>query len=205
MDNIPANDFDCDEDVNPKRNDSARLPEPPRPRLPPKKKWERRLPPQYIVASTPGANSLDIDVEIETTDTGIKRAVKALVDCGATGQFMDKEWARANKISTRSLPRPIPVFNVDGTPNEAGKIDEIADVVLRYDGHAERTQFAITQLGKQSMILGFTWLKEHNPEIDWQSKEVRMSRCPTSCDTCRLEVKRKHWIQRAEAHKIRAC
>ena len=175
MDNIPTSEFDCEQDMSTKQNDSARLPEPPRPRTPPKKKWERRLPRQYIVASSPGANSLDIDVEIETTDTGIKRAVKALVDCGATGQFMDKEWARANKISTRSLPHPIPVFNVDGTPNKAGKIDKITDMVLCYDSHTERIQFAIMQLGKQSMILSFTWLYKHNPKINWQTKEVRMS------------------------------
>jgi hypothetical protein len=94
-------------------------------------------------------------------------------------------------MGTRALTRPIPVYNVDGTPNEDGAIREIADVILRYNGHAERTQFAITQLGKQSMILGFTWLCEHNPEINWQTKEVRMSCCPARCDTCRLDTKHK--------------
>jgi hypothetical protein len=212
MVNTSANDYDCDEDVNDKSTDSARSsaksslsPTPPCPCSPPKKKWEKCLPKQYVIAASPSPNSLDLDIEIETTDTGIKRAVKALVDCGATGQFMDKNWARSNKITTCPLPHPIPMYNVDGTPNEAGRIDEIADVVLCYDGHAECTQFAITQLGKQSMILSFTWLREHNPEIDWQTKEVCMSRCPSSCTTCYLENKKKHRIQCAKSHKIRAC
>jgi len=81
--------------------------------------WERRLPRKYVVASTPSANSLDLNVEIETTDTGVKRCTKLLVDCGATGLFMDTEWARANNVTTHALTRPIPVYNVDGTPNEA--------------------------------------------------------------------------------------
>jgi len=118
--------------------------------------WEHRLPRKYVVASTPSANSLDIDVEIETTDTGVKRCTKSLVDCSATGLFMDTEWARANNVTTRALTQLIPVYNVDGMPNEGGAIREIADVILQYNGHAEHTQFAITQLGKPSMILGFT-------------------------------------------------
>jgi hypothetical protein len=30
-------------------------------------------------------------------------------------------------------------------------------------------------LGKQDIILGLTWLSEHNPEVNWQSNEVKMS------------------------------
>jgi hypothetical protein len=28
-------------------------------------------------------------------------------------------------------------------------------------------------LGKQDIILGLTWLCEHNPEVNWQSNEVK--------------------------------
>jgi len=52
------------------------------------------------------------------------------------------------------------------------------DVILRYKDHSERVQFAVTGLGKQDAILGYTWLKDHNPEVDWITKEVKMSRCP---------------------------
>ena len=31
------------------------------------------------------------------------------------------------------------------------------------------------------IILGHTWLVKHNPEIDWQTGEVKISRCPDSC------------------------
>jgi hypothetical protein len=145
---------------------------------------------------TPSDNSLNINVEIEMTDTAMKRNTSALVDCGATGLFVNTEYVHSNNISTRHLTSPIPVYNVDGTANEAGAITEITDVVLCYKGHAERTQLAVTSLGKQSMILGFTWLCEHNPEIDWQTKEVQMSRCPPQCSTCRAEAKVKRQAER---------
>src|SRR3979490_3303380 len=167
--------------------------------------WERRLPKRFVIATTPSDNSLNIDVEIETTDTAMKRNTSALVDCGATGLFVDTEYVRLNNIATRRLTSPIPVYNVDGTANEAGAITEIADVILHYKGHAERTQLAVTSLGKQSMILGFTWLRKHNPEIDWQTKEVRMSRCPPQCSTCRAEANTKNPTERAATAQVRAC
>jgi hypothetical protein len=55
------------------------------------------------------------------------------------------------------------------------------------------------------MILGFTWLREHNPEIDWQMKEVRMSRCPPQCSTCRAEAKVKRQAERAATTQIHTC
>jgi hypothetical protein len=99
--------------------------------------------------------SLAVDVEIKSTDTAVKRRTQALIDCGATGCFIDIEWAKLNNVPTRPLTHPIPVYNVDGTANDAGAITDIADVVLRYQNHSERTQLAVTRLGKQSLILGY--------------------------------------------------
>jgi hypothetical protein len=72
-----------------------------------------------------------------------------------TGCFIDVKWAQSNNVPTCPLTNPIPVYNVDGIANEAGMIVEITDMILRYDSHSEHTQFAVTRLGKQSMILGY--------------------------------------------------
>jgi len=31
------------------------------------------------------------------------------------------------------------------------------------------------------VILGMSWLARHNPEIDWRTGEVKMTRCPEEC------------------------
>jgi hypothetical protein len=151
--------------------------------------WERRLPVKYVVAASPGTMSLAVDVEIESTDTAVRRCTQALIDCRATGCFIDIEWAKLNNIPTRPLTNPIPVYNVDGSTNKASAITDIADVILRYENHSECTQLAVTRLGKQSLILGYNWLHNHNPEINWQTKDVKMSCCPLQCSTCRVEDK----------------
>jgi hypothetical protein len=66
---------------------------------------------------------------------------------------------------------------------------DIANVILHYENHSERTQLAITHLGKQSLILGYNWLCNHNPEIHWQTKDIKMSHCPVQWSSCWVEDK----------------
>jgi len=64
---------------------------------------------------------------------------------------------------------------MDSFPNKAEQISEVVDIVLHYKTHSERTLLAISNLGKQSMILGYTWLKDHDLEVNWQTGEVQMN------------------------------
>ena len=99
-------------------------------------------------------------------DTSKLHSVKALLDCRATRSFINRDFIHSRGINTQTLSCNIPVFNVDGSPNEAGQIFEVVDVVLRYKTHSKRMLLAISRLGKQSLILGYDWLKDHNPRID---------------------------------------
>jgi hypothetical protein len=47
--------------------------------------WEHQLPIKYVVAASPGLMSLLVDVEIESTDTTVKRCTQALIDCSVRG------------------------------------------------------------------------------------------------------------------------
>jgi hypothetical protein len=82
---------------------------------------------------------------------------------------------------------------------------KIADMILYYDSHSEHTQSAVTRLGKQSIILGYNWLCNHNLEIDWQTKDIKMSHCPTQCSTCRIETKHNAIAYKAKILQIDAC
>ena len=132
-----------------------------------KPKWEKRLPKLLSISALDAwGTSLLLPVEIRTTDTSELHSVKALLDCGATGSFISRDFVRSKEMNTRTLSHNIPVFNIDSSPNEAGQISEVVDVVLRYKTHSERMLLAVSGLRKQNLILGYDWLKDHNPKID---------------------------------------
>jgi hypothetical protein len=149
--------------------------------------------------------SLLVNVEIESTETAVKRCTQALIDCSATGCFIDIEWVKLNNVPTRPLSKLIPVYNVDSIANNAGAITDIADVILHYEHHSQCTQLAVTHLGKQSLILGYNWLQNHNLEINWQTKDVKMSCCPLQYSTCRVEDKRDAKMWKSTTSQINAC
>jgi len=158
---------------------------PPNPPVPApfyKPKWEKRLPKLLSISVLDArGTSLLLPVEIRTMDTSKLHSVKALLDCGATGSFIDRDFVCLKGMNTQTLSRNIPVFNVDSSPNEAGQISEVVDVVLWYKTHSERMLLTISGLGKQNLILGYDWLKNHNPKIDWEKGEVKMTHCPLRC------------------------
>jgi len=143
---------------------------------PRKPKWEKRLPKRLSVNTLDARRmSIILPIEVSTTDTSEVHSIKVLLDSGATDNFVDQDFVRAKGINTQSISHPIPVYNVDGFPNEAGQISKVVNVVLRYKTHSERTLLAVSSLRKQNMILGYTWLKDHNPEVNWQTGEVQIN------------------------------
>jgi len=138
-------------------------------------------------------------------DTSELHSIKALLDCGATGSFIDRDFICSKGMNTRTLSCNIPVFNVNGSPNEVGQISKVVDIVLCYKTHSERMLLAVSRLGKQSLILGYDWLKDHNPRIDWEKGEVEMTRCPLWCEGRRALQKEQTHQKRIELRALQLC
>ena len=106
----------------------APTPEVPRVRKP---KWQKTLPKMLTIASTEGISTPPKPkVKIETTDTAEKKSVTALLDSGSTGECINRDYAKSCRFNLVKLAQPIPVYNVDGTPNEAGSITEVVSLIL---------------------------------------------------------------------------
>ena len=68
---------------------------------------------------------------------------------------------------------------MDGTPNKAGHITEVVDLIVQYKEHSKWVTFHVTSIGQTMIILGHTWLME--PKIYWHTGDITMMRCPASC------------------------
>jgi len=117
-------------------------------------------------------------IGIEKIDTHEGVTVKVLLDSGATGMFVDKKFAERHGFRLDKLEKPLIVTNVDGSNNSRGRITHKIECNVYYRGHQERMKFDVCNLGRMDVILGMPWLAAHNPEIDWEKKEVKMMRCP---------------------------
>ena len=107
--------------------------------------------------------------------------IPALLDSGANATFIDKAVTERMGLMLEALANPIRVFNVDGSCNSAGDITHAINLTVDFLGHREELRAEVTNLRKNSLILGYMWLKKHNPSIDWEKGTVKFHWCPRSC------------------------
>ena len=65
------------------------------------------------------------------------------------------------------------VRNIDGTLNKTRTITSYIDLRMEIDGQIMDEQLLVTGLGNQRIILGFLWLNEYNPDINWKTGEFK--------------------------------
>ncbi|KAG2339794.1 hypothetical protein BDR05DRAFT_850324, partial [Suillus weaverae] len=63
--------------------------------------------------------------------------IKALVYCGASTLFINENFVKKNTVCCRKLLRPIPVRNIDSSPNAAGSMTHFAELGLKIGDHVE--------------------------------------------------------------------
>jgi len=49
----------------------------------------------------------------------------------------------------------------------------------------------VCDLGRTEVILEMPWLAAHNPEINWKTGEVKMTRCLPLCGEVKIKIKKK--------------
>ena len=123
--------------------------------------------------------TVKIGLKQEEKEEGV--VIEALLDSGATELVMSEEFARRHKFKRTKLERLLYVRNVDGTLNYVGPIIDRVEVEIFFKGHKERMSIDVIRGQKWSVILGMPWLGCHNPEIDWKTGEVKMTRYPDEC------------------------
>ena len=144
-----------------------------------------------------------IGMEKINTHEGV--TVKVLLDSGATGIFVDKKFGEEHRFKLDKLEKLLIVTNMDGSCNSGGNITHEVECNVYYRGHQERMKFDVCNLGRMEVILSMPWLAAHNPEIDWEKGEVKMTRCPPWCgkDNRNKEAReRQEKIRRRETRKV---
>jgi hypothetical protein len=96
----------------------------------------------------------------------------ALVDSGAMENFVDRNLVERLRLGTRPLERPIKLRNIDGTYNTTGEIMHYIDLMMCRADKKVKERFYITGLSGIELILGYPWLRDFNPQVDWPTNTL---------------------------------
>src|SRR5229473_997580 len=123
--------------------------------------------------------SLPIKLQSQSGKHSIQR--NALINSGETASFIN--WRLVNQYNMKMVPLPkeVVVCNVDNTTNVQGMLKEQVFLAVHIKDHQEVLCFYVSDLGKDEIILGHNWLKQHNPNIDWRDATINLSRCNFTC------------------------
>jgi len=96
---------------------------------------------------------------------------QALVDSGSTHYFVDSEFVDTYHLKT-SATSPVALCLFDGSSNST--ISEIANLSIIFStGNCINLDFYVTLLNSScSLVLGYNWLTQHNPLIDWVNRSI---------------------------------
>lgn len=153
--------------------------------------------PDVLVNTSRTKNSFKLPVTLWVY--GKKVQVEALIDSGATTSFINSSVVESNNLVTHKLANPYVVFNADGTSNKQGKIDQSVRAYVEIGPHKSTHQLLVADLGNKDLIIGMTYLRKHNPEIDWAKGEWRYTRCPESCS---LGARKREFVAEEEAKEL---
>jgi hypothetical protein len=96
----------------------------------------------------------------------------ALVDSGAMENFIDRNPVDRLRLGTRLLERPIKLRNIDGTFNTTGKITHYIDLMMCHADKKFKERFYVTGLSGIELILGYPWLRDFNPQVNWPTNTL---------------------------------
>jgi len=81
--------------------------------------------------------------------------------------FIDPGMIQYLKLGRCMLTTPINVHNINGTKNNRGKITSYLNLIVSQGNKRISEWFYIMNLGGDRIILGYPWLHNFNPQIDW--------------------------------------
>ena len=114
------------------------------------------------------------------TFTWLQKRAKsiALLDSGATENFMNLAYANWLRLPIKQLSEPRPVLNVNGTENKSSKLKYYTDLNVQTGQNTTTLWFFLSDLGEHKVILGYPWFAATQPRIDWKKGWIDHSQLP---------------------------
>jgi hypothetical protein len=114
--------------------------------------------------------SIKVPFSLQTRYKRVNR--KALLNSGATKNFIHPQAVRQLKLRKEKLARPRNIRNVDGTTNKGGRIEHTVTLNIDHHGKRDHHQFFVANIGPNDFILGYPFFEAANPNINWKTGQI---------------------------------
>ncbi len=102
----------------------------------------------------------------------------ALVDSGATENFMNLNYAKWLQLPIKQMDEPRKLLNIDSMENKSGELCHYTDLQVQTGTNYTNLQFYLMELGEQKVILGYPWFAAAQPKIDWKQGWIDHTQLP---------------------------
>ena len=127
--------------------------------------------------------------------------ITILLDSGADESFIDREVVHQLGIDTVPLDSPIETQALDGRSLARVERRTVPVNLLISGNHHESISLLVISSPLSLVVLGYHWLKTHNPQIDWVTGRVISwsTHCLSHCSHIKLALEEwQHWLEGAE-------
>ena len=133
--------------------------------------------PRMINATALNATACVTYLEIRIQLAGV--TALAMIDSGATRNFMSRKFATNHRIPGLPKERPYQLTVVDGTPlnQDEGMVKEETLPLMSQIHGKDLGRITIDLVSiPHEVILGIPWLEKVNPSIDWNSQKITIGK-----------------------------
>ena len=95
-----------------------------------------------------------------------------LINSGVTKSFINYRTVIKLRLGVTKISQPQKIYNVNGMENQVGLIKHCVHLYIKHGENQKQAKFFVTNLGKEQIILGYPWLEEFNPDIDWKNGKL---------------------------------
>jgi hypothetical protein len=98
------------------------------------------------------------------------KPARAMLDSGATRNFLSHSFVRKHQLPTSTLQNPLRVRLADGSIMKTAECLPAAS--FKVGVYGENLDLVLAQIDAFDLILGKPWLTKHNPTIDWTTNTI---------------------------------
>ena len=125
---------------------------------------------------------------------------QALVDSGATNNFIHPNFAKKLGLKMTLLEKPKRIYNIDNMNNRVGSITHSLELKITTKGQDRIMIFLVTDIGHEDILLGYPWLATFEPKFEWKSAIIETTALPIILMSTH-PVKSREVIARLQADK----